>query len=157
MIDWRTGSRIATHFLNPALLAMVEATAAYHYGAAGHKRMNWTLSFVVAPLVLHGPTRDVLPPRVSTHLSTWISRQPLLLAGFPARVNSLAPAVRAGLRFGLRHEVIRLNGDSIEAFDPPRYPDGELTVLLRAARFVGRWFAQTDQTSTLFALFGVIP
>ena len=64
--------------------------------------MPWPVAFIVAPLVLHAPSREALPSSTRTYLSTWVSRNALIRAGFPKRATELAPFVREGLRFGVR-------------------------------------------------------
>jgi hypothetical protein len=91
------------------LLAAVQAAsaAAYERESAG-ELMVWPLATLTPALVLHGPTRRALPAAVSTHLSSWVARNPVLVAGLPQRVASLAPAVQEGLRFGVRHGLLEL-------------------------------------------------
>lgn len=118
--------------------------------------MVWPIAFIVSPLVLHRPSREALPASAATHLTTWVSRNPILRAGFPARARSLSPLVYEGLRFGLRHGLLAVSGDSLRG-SIRRSSDQELAAMLRQAGLVGRWFAKTDQPATLFAIFGVEP
>jgi hypothetical protein len=119
--------------------------------------MSWPLAFLVPPIVLHRPTRDALPRDTRTHLSTWVTREPVLRAGFPARATAMTPLVREGLRFGLRHGALTTAGGRISGAALEHSPPGELRAMLRTAGLVGRWFAKTDQPSTVFALLGVQP
>jgi len=154
---WAQRSRIQAVYLNPAAIAAVIAAAASGYESAANDRaMAWPISFVVSPLVLHLPTREALPSTTATHVTAWISRNPILRAGFPARARSLAPLVYEGLRFGLRHGLLTIAGDAVHG-QIRRSSDNELASLLRQATFVGRWLAKTDQPATIFAIFGVEP
>jgi hypothetical protein len=157
--DWRERPQAGAAFLNPALLAAVQASAARAYEAERRGRpMVWPLCFLVAPLVLHRPTREALPASTRTHLPKWVSDHPVLVAGLPARSKSLMPSVREGLRFGLRHDLLVLQDGMVRAAQP-REPKttGELKELLRSAALVGRWTAKSENPSTVFTLLGVRP
>lgn len=146
--------------LNPALIAAILATAADGYRKASERALPWPLSFIIAPLILHRGTRQALPPSASTHLATWTSRNPLLRAGFPPRAQGLVEPVKEGVRFGLAHNVLTVDGDGLQG--RTRRPRGfqipdELGDMLRRAGFVGRWLAKIDNTATVFAVLGVAP
>jgi hypothetical protein len=152
---WADRSPVAAAYLNPALAAAILCEA-----AQGHQRdhgaMVWPLAYLLLPLVLHRPTREALPGNTRTHLSTWVRREPLLRAGFPYRAASLAPTTSEGLRFAIRHEMLRIDAgykDSNVTHKP--VDDPALNQLLSAARLVGRWFARSKEPSTVFALLGV--
>jgi hypothetical protein len=118
--------------------------------------MIWPLTFIVAPLVLHRSTRHALPRSTTTHLASWVSRNAVLQAGFAARARALAPAVREGTRFGLRHGVLTVSAGGLDG-TVGSGRDPELQQLLRSAQLVGRWLAKTDQPATAFAILGVEP
>lgn len=156
MTSWADRPQVEATLLNPALLAVLLAASARDYEAA-ESRMPWPVAFLVLPLVLHRPTRSALPRDTRTHLSTWIRREPVLRAGFPARAAAMVPLTREGIRFGLRAGVLRLEGATLTGHLPIDRPAGELGQLLGKASLVGRWIAKTDQASTAFALLGVAP
>lgn len=155
MTAWVDRSPVLAAYLNPALAAMILCEA-----AQGHQRdhdpMIWPLAYVVLPFVLHRPTRNALPANTRTHLSTWLSREPILRAGFPYRAVSLSPITSEGLRFGVRHRMLRLEGGYIyNLLNRKMEVDPALTQLLSAARLVGRWLAKSKEPCTVFALLGV--
>lgn len=161
MTPWRERPSVVAAMLNPALVAALLATA-----AEGHKRESdmgipWVLSFVVAPMVLHRGTRNALPTTTRTHLATWISRNPVHRAGLPQRAQGLVEPVRAGMRLGVAHGVLRVEGDRLTAL-PRRRPRGfqtppELDEILRKSNLMGRWLSKTDSPATVLALVGVAP
>jgi hypothetical protein len=156
MTAWAERPRVEATLLNPALLAVLLAAAAQEYETE-ETGMPWPLVFLVPPLVLHRPTRDALPRNTRTHLSTWVRREPLLRAGFPARAAAMVPLTREGIRFGLRAGVLVREGATLSGNLGREAPAGELRQLIRRAALVGRWLAKTDQPSTVFALRGVAP
>jgi hypothetical protein len=143
-------------YLNPALITALIAAACQGYNAARSQAMAWPLAFIVAPLVLHRPTRDGLPQTTATRLATWTGRNTLLQAGFPARAKALAPTVREGLRFGLRQRALTLGPDGLASAIPVRLA-GDAGIIVDKARFVGRWLARSGDTVTIFGLLGVEP
>ncbi|MFF5344093.1 three component ABC system middle component [Streptomyces althioticus] len=159
MPSWAQRPQASAAFLNPALVAAVAATAARDYEReASGRLMPWPMAFVVAPLVLHRPTRQALPTSTRTHLTKWVADHPALVAGLAARSTSLAPSVREGLRFGLRHQMLTIEQGSLKGRIPSTSRiEGELADLIRAASLIGRWTAKSDNPSTVFALLGVRP
>jgi ABC-three component (ABC-3C) system Middle Component 3 len=152
---WGDRPRIAAAYLNPALIALVLNASARGYERSGEV-MIWPMAYLVAPLVLHRPTRQALPGNTRTHLSTWVRREPLLRAGFPHRAASLAPAVSEGIRFGVRHRVLTLQAGQLKArLDSRPTSDSLLTELLSSASLVGRWLSRSKQPATAFALLAV--
>lgn len=147
--------------LNPALLAVLLAQA-----AAGHRRrtdapMPMSLAFLAAPIVLHGPTRRALPTRVTAKPGAWLDDHPLLRAGFAVRARSVAPAVRAGMREGLRAGVLELVGDSLVGHPPKRSAalklSSEVDEIFKRAEFVGGWLGLAGPPVGSFAMWRVRP
>jgi hypothetical protein len=157
LISWAERSRLIAHLLNPALIAAIEARAAAEYGSSRPRGIPWPLAFVIAPLVLHGPTRARLPRSTATHLSTWLLQNADLRSAFALRAASLAPAVREGLRFGLRHGVLQLENGHFKGSSSRPPGLGEVRELVSSAGLVGRWLARTENAATVFALFGIRP
>jgi len=153
--EWPERSQVRAAYLNPALITALIAAACQGY-AGPAETMAWPLAFIAAPLVLHRPTRERLPRATSTRLAAWIGRNPTLQAGFPARAKALAPTVREGLRFGLRHRALTLGPGGLAAAISVS-PPGEASAITDKARFVGRWLASSGDTVTIFGLLGVEP
>ncbi|OIV39290.1 hypothetical protein BIV57_00090 [Mangrovactinospora gilvigrisea] len=158
MASWTQRPQASAAFLNPALVAVVEATAARDFERESSGRlMPWPMAFLVAPMVLHRPTRQALPSSTRTHLPNWIADHPALVAGIAARSASLIPAVREGLRFGLRHQMLAVEQGHLKGTVANSRSSGELAQLIKAASLIGRWTARSDNPSTVFSLLGVRP
>ena len=157
MKAWPDRPRVEATMLNPALFAALISVAAHDYQANADEAMIWPLGFLLPPLVLHRPTRDTLPTSTRTHFSTWVRREPLIRAGFPARAAALTALTREGLRAGLRAGVLAIDGGRLSGTLTARPAEGELGEMMKAAALVGRWLAKLDQPSTAFALLGVRP
>jgi hypothetical protein len=161
MTSWADRSPVVAAMLNPALLATVTAAAAEEYTRASDDAMPWALAFLVAPLALHRDTRQALPKRTTSHWARWVSDNPVLMAGFPARARSLTGPTREGIRFGLAQGALvvvdggSLRGGLARAARPARV--GDIAEVIRASGFVGKWLTKLDQPATAFALLGVTP
>lgn len=153
---------VVEDLLNPALLALLlrQTASGYAQDRGGDPAMVWPLAFVAAPMILHGPTRQALPRRPTSHLTNWAQANELLVAGLAPRARSLSEPVRAGLRLGLRLSLLEVTDSGGIAAGPaaPRgKPEGSLLQLHRSARLVGRWFARTAEPSTVFAVLRARP
>jgi hypothetical protein len=157
MRPWSERPQIEATLLNPALFAVSMSVAARAYEQRAHELMIWPLAFLVPPLILHRPTREALPKTVASHLATWIGRQPLFRAGFPARAQQLTPMSREGLRLGLRTGVLSVEAGRLRGTLDAPDEGGDLFEVLKAAKFLGRWLPKVEQPSSVFALLGVRP
>jgi hypothetical protein len=118
------------------------------------------IGYLVAPMVLHTPTREALP-RVNARLAKWADEHQLLRAELRWRAPQLTEITRRGLRAGLRYELIGLTPDGIEvsaALTRLRAPSGdEAAACWKAAELVGRWLPRAGPPATILALLGVRP
>lgn len=157
MSDWAARPQVEASLLNPSLIALTVAHASSGYRESTDRSIPWPLAFLIPPLVLHRPTRVLLPRDTRTHFATWISRNPLLVAGFPRRAQAMIGLTREGIRLGLRTRQLAVNGGALISTSLAEAPAGELRQLLQASRLVGRWLGKLDQPSTALALLGVTP
>ncbi len=157
MQPWSERSSAVADLLNPAVIAAIVASAAIQYERHNHTPMPFELSFLVVPLVLHRDTRSALPTRVDSHLARWLISNPAIAAGFGARAKALAEPVREGIRFGIRHGALILDGASLTGHLNRRRPStiGDIAQIVSKAGFVGRWLTQLESSATAFALLGV--
>lgn len=147
--------------LNPAFIAILLAHAAAGHEQRTQQPMPLALCFLIAPIVLHAPTRDALPRKVTTKPGPWLDANPVLRAGFAARARSAAPAVRAGLREGLRAGALELSGERVTGRPPRRRSSVTLTeevedILMRAA-FAGGWLGLAGPAVGSYAMWRVRP
>jgi hypothetical protein len=159
---WQVRSSVSAAMFNPALIAVILAAAANQYETASSFPMPWPMSYLVPPIVLHEPTRDVLPKTSRTSLPKWAADQIVLTVGFPARAQHLAPYVREALRFGLREQMfnLTLQGTALQCTALPKTTKnspGDLAPIVRAAGMLGRMFARTGDAATVFAALRIRP
>lgn len=159
MTAWADRAQVPAVMLNPALLATLLSESARGYcSQARAEAMPLALSFVVLPMVLHRPTRQVLPRNTRTYLTIWLGRHPVLRAGFPLRAASLVENTQEALRFGARNGLLAVNGRGVAASARTgSVEDGVTRELVKAARLVGRWCAASGTVATVYQALGVRP
>jgi len=159
---WPERAQPAADILNPAISSVCVAWAAKRYerdtdGAA----LPFSLSFLVAPLVFHEPTRARLPQKVTSHFPTWVTHNAEVLAGFPRRAGALVPYVREGIRTGVRSGLITLDdaGDltATIAAHTTIPSETELRSIATSSALVGGWFARAGTPANVFTQLGVAP
>ena len=147
--------------LNPAFIAVLLAHAAAGHEQRTEQPMSLALCFLVAPMVLHAPTRSALPRKVTAKPGPWLDANPVLRAGFAARARSAAPAVRAGLREGLRAGILELAGERVTGRPPRRRSSitvsAEVEEILKRAAFAGGWLGLAGPPVGSYAMWRVRP
>lgn len=150
----------ARALFNPAFLAALIGRAAAAHQSDRESPLPLPLGYLVAPMVLHAPTREALP-RVNARLAKWADQHQLLRAELRWRAPQLTEITRRGLRFGLRYDLIALTPGGIEAapgFARIRAPRGsEAAECWKAAELLGRWLPRAGPPATVLALLGLRP
>ena len=164
LVDPRPGGRPAERdaLYNPAFIALILAQAATGHEARVGSGLPFSLAFLVAPIVLHGPTRDALPRQARSKMAPWLEEHPVQRAGLGRRAASLVPAVREGIRYGLRSSALALNDATLSAPKPRLKSEdimlsAEVDDILKRAGYVGGWFALAGSVSGIYALWRVMP
>jgi hypothetical protein len=148
---------------NPALIALILAQAATDHEKRSGTGLPFSLAFLVAPIVLHGPTRSALPRQARKKMGEWLELHPVLRAGLARRATSLAPSVRAGVRYGLRGGAVALTDGVLTAPSKPKVKgknimlSDEVSDILKQANYVGGWFAMNGTPAAIYALWRVKP
>lgn len=148
---------------NPAFVALILARTASGYAQHADDGLPFPLAFLAAPIVLHGPTREELPAQARSKMALWLEERPALRAGLGRRAASLVPAVRAGLRHGLRSDVLALEDGKLTAPIRLKVKSRQITLssevddILKRAHYVGGWFALAGSVASIYALWRVTP
>ena len=157
MRAWTDRPQVEAAMLNPALFAAILSVGARGFEGRAGEPPVWLSGFLIPPLTLHRPTREALPKTVATHLASWVTREPLVRAGFPQLAKQLTPLTMEGLRVGLRAGILTFEDGRLRGTLGTPSAEGDLRDILRAADLVGRWLTKLDQPSSAFALLGVRP
>ena len=165
MTHWSDGALEERVLLNPAFCANL----LWHFAAAGsevgRRQMTFAESFLVLPMVLHRKTRESLPRSTKTSLSVWIEENPSWQASVAARAKTLVPFTKDALLFGGTRKFIQLENDVVAADlswrnrvnAALRVSTAETQTCAKKASFIGSWFSEAGNSTTVLALIGVRP
>ncbi|MGA2518153.1 MAG: three component ABC system middle component [Thermodesulfobacteriota bacterium] len=167
MKPWQKRNSEEANLLNPAFLALILQQCVKGYCDGGQTKAPYVLPFLIIPLVLHKGTREALPVKVSTTLSTWITRLQGVHAkiGYAERARSIVPYVKEALIFAFSHNLVCFEGsDSLKVSQLIKViassdcmASDEVSECFKKAHFCGRWIARTGKIETAMALLGVKP
>jgi hypothetical protein len=163
-VPWKSRSREVVTLFNPAFCCIVLSSAVVGYSLKETRGMFLPLSYLLLPLVLHKPTRDVLPNSTSTSLAAWLEENPSVRIQFQERVKSLKPFVGEAIIFGARHNYLSfqhgyiissLTYNNINSILSKTH--GEVRECIMRARLVGKWMAAAGSVETVFGLWEIRP
>ncbi len=163
MLRWEDRpSEIANHF-NPAFCSLLLSEAVSGFLQRSGRGMEYAISFLILPVVLHELTREALPRNTRTKLHAWIQNTPSCRIGFGKRVRSLKPYTQESLIFGMQRSLFTVDIEGTLITVKKKIPKlsvsegSELNEMQERALFVGKWFADVRDTSTLLAAWGLRP
>jgi hypothetical protein len=168
MVPWQDRPTELANLLNPAFLGVLVRGAVDGYTKVSQTGMPVELPFLVLPFCLHPATARRLPARAaSTPLQVWLQRPENrdVLVPFAERASALVPFVREAILFASERGVLAVDNKGLLRSGPValrgitkyRASREEAGEAVRAAEFVGRWFALAGTTTTIFTLLGVSP
>jgi len=163
MRPWSKRPTEIAHLLNPAFCSILLREAIMGYEQEAGAGTPYTLSFLILPVVLHKPTRDLLPKTIATKLHSWIQENQNTRIGFADRVRWTIPYTKEALCYASKADLIRISDDGLLASNMKRlkklsWPKtSESSLCVGKARFVGRWFSLAGDTATILAMWGVRP
>lgn len=167
MKPWNERPHEVRHLLNPAFCSVLlwcAAKGAAEYAISPRSGLSIAESFLILPLALHKGTREVLPRTVKSSLPVWVNSEPMIIARLPERAKSLVPHTKEAIAFGGGARLLKLQDNEIigvsnqrELIKFLRQASGEIKECLNKSMFLGKWFAHTGTTETIFTLFGVRP
>lgn len=165
MTAWNSRSHEERALLNPAFCACLLWHAAHGRTSSDLGPLTIEEAFLVLPLVLPTATRESLPSTLRTSLPIWLENNPIEQRRVAGRCQTLVPFTRTALTFGGAHGFLRFEGlqlyASIDWSRAIRQTLRKVSVEVRAcavkAEFVGKWFANAGNSTTVLALMGVRP
>jgi hypothetical protein len=122
--------------------------------------------FLFLPFVLHEPTRQRLPTKVTTHLATWLQDERDAVLGFADRVADLVPYTQEAILFLTSRRLLTfVDGERCDlgaakfrqGLSALIAPSAEVQACHKAALAVGRWLALSGNPTTLYSLLGIRP
>jgi hypothetical protein len=163
-LAWSVRPPEEAHNFNPAFCGELIFRAVAEAHRAQALPFSFALSFLILPLTLHKPTRDVLPGRASVAFAGWIAEKNSLLADLPDRINRLRPITREAILFSIQHNLLGIqDGGLIPGSCPfrlttrPAQTTEDANDARSAAGLLGRWFANQSSASSFMQGMGVAP
>ncbi|MFA6243647.1 MAG: three component ABC system middle component [Candidatus Hydrogenedentales bacterium] len=164
MKEWANRPPEIAALLNPAFCGFLVSSGLDEYTKNVNEGAPYVFPFVMLPLILHKPTRQMFPRSIRTAFSAWITNADTAIAkiGFAERAKSMSPYVKEALAFAMQHNSIYVTASgrlktSNQA--PKTYPNASQEVIecVRAAVMCGKWFSMVGDFKTAMALLGVKP
>jgi ABC-3C biological conflict system middle component len=160
--DSGTGSEASTLF-NRAFCAVVLNRACASFVRKAESPLPLTYAYIILPNALHKPTRDSLPLTTAASMWSWLRDNPRVLIALADRVQQFKGMTSAAITYGLLHSALASSSGGlldVRLRRRPRtlYPTNDWNICVKAAEFLGRWFATfgADEATTL-ARWGLRP
>ncbi|MFO0814087.1 MAG: three component ABC system middle component [Gemmatales bacterium] len=150
---------------NPAFCGWLLREAVEGYCSVKSEGLPFVLSFLVLPIILHRPTRDLLPRSTATALHPWLREHPEARIGLAERSEQLATITRESILFLSTHGLIsitdaadiRAEGKLERGKAPILAASEEVKACVSRAKMVGAWFASAGDAVTVYQMWGVRP
>ncbi|HVX15905.1 MAG TPA: three component ABC system middle component [Pirellulales bacterium] len=164
--DWDSRPQDIAALLNPAFDGLLLHRAVAGYQQEASMGAPFPVMFLFLPFILHEPTRQRLPAKVTTHLATWLQDERDAVLGFADRTADLVPYTQEAILFLTNHGLLDFDGDERCVLGKARFKNGvgnltsssaEVKECHKAALAVGRWLALSGNPTTLYSLMGIRP
>jgi hypothetical protein len=157
-------TEVANNF-NPAFCGWLLREAAEGYCSVTPAGLPFPLVFLVLPVVLHRPTREILPRSTVTALHPWLREHPEARVGLADRAGQLATIAREAVLLLSAHALINVTDDAAlipsgkmgRGKAPILAASEEVKACVGKAMMVGAWFAGAGDVATVFQMWGVRP
>jgi len=164
--NWDSRPQDVAALLNPAFDGLL-----LHRAVSGYKQETgagtpFPIMFLVLPFILHEPTRQRLPAKVTTHLATWLQDERDAVLGFADRTSDLVPYTQEAILFLTNHGLLAFDDSDVCIPGKAKFKNGvgnltsssaEVQACHKAAYSVGRWLALSGNPTTLYSLLGIRP
>lgn len=161
MNDWLNRPKEIGHLLNPAFCGLLLYDTVEGYSKRGGT--PFPLIFLTLPLVLHWPTRNILPKKSNARLHAFVQKYPEVKIGLVARVKSLRIFAQEGLRFAMQKSLLQISEDGLLVKGPETMgklkvnSSPEVEECRAYAKRLGVLFSDVDDLQTLFLMWGIKP
>lgn len=164
MIAWERRPLEISNLLNPAFCGEILCRCINNYQQFATFPFPYELAFLTLPIVLHKRTREAISLRQRQLLHPWLQLHPAVKVGFAERATALVPFTREALIFLLQVEAITI--DDLGQLAVVSYKkssslkvssNAEIVDCYRKAEVVGKWFAQSGTSATIYTMWGVKP
>jgi hypothetical protein len=162
MKPWSMRPIEVRNLFNPAFCALVLTRALRAYEEGNQSGMPFSLSLLILPLCLHRSSREILNRHARSYFLKVLTENPQLNIGFAQRATTLLPYSLEALGFAM-HVGCFIASDTGRLQTLPRSVSSsvsgsdETIACQKAARLVGRQFAEISDRATIYTALGVRP
>lgn len=150
---------------NPAFCGWLVREAVEGYCSVTPAGLPFPLVFLVLPVILHRPTREILPRSTVTALHPWLRQHPEARVGLADRAGQLSQIVRESVLFLSSFGLVSVTDDARitpagklgRGKAPILAASEEVKACVSKAKMVGAWFAGAGDAVTVFQMWGVRP
>jgi len=162
MSPWENRPIEVANLLNPAFCGEVLVRTVSTYQASAQNPFPYALAFLVLPIVLHKRTRERIPTGGRVQLHAWLQQHQDARVGFADRTKQMVPITNEAMMFLLQLGRLSINQQGYLVARTTRrrtqiQTSDEIDDCYRKAQVVGRWFARTGASETIFTMWGVKP
>ena len=111
MTPWQDRHFELANLMNPAFCGFLILEAVRSYGKTASKGMPLTLIFLVLPIVLYKPTREIMPRSTTTMFLVWVQDHPQVRLDLVNHTTNTAPFTRESLRFLMVRHLLDVDDD----------------------------------------------
>lgn len=145
---------------NPAFMCLLLTRTVDGHLRYSKRSISIPLSFVAVAMSLDEDIRESLTYYVNSNIVGWMRSHPGPHARVPEIAAKMSSRIRPGLQFGLHYNYLSLeSGDlSLGLRRPVADRSGnsiDMAAAQRAAWYLGRWFSNSGETSSIMTLLGV--
>jgi len=97
-------------------------------------------------------------------MHSWIRENPDVRIGFVDRTKQMIPFAKEGILFGVKMGIYRIDAQTAtievdqKRLRRPKWKSGtEADICAKKGAMLGKWFAQSGDSTTIFAMWGVRP
>jgi hypothetical protein len=162
MKNWIERPSEVAYLLNPAFCGRLLYGTIRAYNDESNRGFPFPLAYLVLPLLLHKATRNTISSR--TQFLVWQQRSEHLLVHFAKRAEQLVQITNEAVEFLLQSEYISVSeAGELSAATTKRTPsktkfaDDEVKDCAAKSEHIGKWFARTGKTETIYITLGVRP
>ncbi|MBM7620179.1 hypothetical protein JOC95_002032 [Bacillus tianshenii] len=166
MNKWDNRPVEIANLVNPSFCAFLihEMVKGYEEIADENRGITFELFFLALPILLHKPTKELLPRTTRTYMHSWLQSNPKVRIGFASRAREMVPYTKEAIHFLMIRDLLIVNEEGFISTSTSRLRiriDSEAKRYLldyqKKAKFIGKWFALTGTSSTIYTMWGVSP
>lgn len=150
------------NLFNPAFCGLLLQRAIGGFEKVEPKGMQYSLSLLILPLILHRETREKMSAQPRTSILSIFEKHPELLLDFDERARGLLPFTQEAFGFLAQNHCldVSLDGRLLTVTRRIRTKDigtPESIECQKVARRVGKEFARIGDRATIYTTLGVRP